>query len=51
MVEVDLNIELIEKLLSDGRKWLQNLNEPTVADIHGKFIALSMAGCKLTIMA
>lgn len=40
MVEVELNEELIEKLLSDGRKRLQNSEEPTLADIHGRYVAL-----------
>lgn len=43
-VEVELNVELIEKLLCDGRKWLQNSDEPTLADIHGRYDVLSMAG-------
>jgi glutathione S-transferase len=38
LAEVELNIGLIENLLSDGRPWLQDTKKPSLADIHGECV-------------
>jgi len=43
LAEVELNIGLIENLLSDGRLWLQDTKEPSLADIHGECTGLQIS--------